>query len=236
MKKHIINIIFVVLCLGILTTGVYSACLSNVALTGTITIIGQLPNTYQAVEYIQSSGSAYINTGITPNQDTSVIVDFQYTTNNKVAFVLGARVSTSSTGYTVSSGSGSQLISAYNNSGNRGLANFDTNRHTVIMNKNQVYIDNALKHETTYAAFECTGNMFLFACNQKTSSGNIDTPYLISTCRIYSCKIYDNDTLVRNFIPCYQKNTNKPGMYDTITGDFYQNVATTGEDFIFPTE
>ena len=48
--------------------------------------------------------------------------------------------------------------------------------------------------------------------------------------KIYEFKLYDNDILVRNFIPCYRKIDNVPGMYDVVNGVFYTNAGT--DEFI----
>lgn len=44
--------------------------------------------------------------------------------------------------------------------------------------------------------------------------------------RIHSSEIYDDGTMVRNFIPCYLKTTNEAGMYDLITKEFFTNDGT----------
>ena len=43
--------------------------------------------------------------------------------------------------------------------------------------------------------------------------------------RFYYCKIYDNNTLLRNFIPA-KSNDGEIGMYDLVTKTFYGNVKT----------
>ena len=42
----------------------------------------------------------------------------------------------------------------------------------------------------------------------------------------YGMKIYDNNTLVRNFIPVLRNSDNKPGMYDRVTKTFFTNQGT----------
>lgn len=56
-----------------------------------------------------------------------------------------------------------------------------------------------------------TGNIRIFAAG--TDTVDID---------LYDCQIYDDDTLVRNFIPDYQNG--KFGLYDTVTKKFYGSV------------
>jgi hypothetical protein len=49
--------------------------------------------------------------------------------------------------------------------------------------------------------------------------------------KLYSLKIWDDGTLVRDFVPCTDEN-GKPGLYDTVNGQMYYNMAG-GEDFLF---
>ena len=48
--------------------------------------------------------------------------------------------------------------------------------------------------------------------------------------KMYYCKIYDNDVLVRDFIPAVRDSDGKAGLYDLVTNQFYTNVGT-GADF-----
>ena len=43
--------------------------------------------------------------------------------------------------------------------------------------------------------------------------------------RIYYCKIYDNGTLLRAFIPCKNEN-DVYGFYDKVNRSFYANIGT----------
>ena len=44
--------------------------------------------------------------------------------------------------------------------------------------------------------------------------------------RVYYIRIYDNDEVVRNFLPCYRRSDGVVGMYDTVGGVFYTNSGT----------
>ena len=46
---------------------------------------------------------------------------------------------------------------------------------------------------------------------------------------IYNFELYDGNTLVRKLIPCYRKNDNVVGMYDTISNTFFINEASKGQ-------
>jgi hypothetical protein len=58
--------------------------------------------------------------------------------------------------------------------------------------------------------------MYLFSVNQSGATQNT-----ASFC-LYSCQIYDNDVLVRDYLPC-RNSKNEVGLYDTVTGEFYGN-------------
>ena len=44
--------------------------------------------------------------------------------------------------------------------------------------------------------------------------------------KIYDCKMYYSDVLVRNFIPCYRNSDNEIGLYDLVNDVFYTNQRT----------
>ena len=43
---------------------------------------------------------------------------------------------------------------------------------------------------------------------------------------IKSCKIWDNNALIRDYIPVIRNSDNKPGMYDRVTKTFFTNQGT----------
>lgn len=180
-----------------------------------------LPEEYQQVEYIESSGTQYINTGVTANQDTSAYVDFQYL-KIQSTFIFGSRKSTTEQAYTLSSGnSNTNIVSAYGTSSNVILANMDLNRHTLRKNKYMCTLDDkTLNAGTESMVFTTPGPLYLFACYQTTG------PYLYSTSRIFEFKLWQKDRLVRDMVPCYRKEDNVAGFYDLVEGTFYTNKGT----------
>ena len=57
--------------------------------------------------------------------------------------------------------------------------------------------------------------------------------------RLYYLKLYDNNVLVRDFIPCYRNSDNVLGLYDLVNGVFYTNAGsgtfTYGSVAVLPT-
>ena len=80
-------------------------------------------------------------------------------------------------------------------------------------------------HNLSITAFTADATLHLFSYNKD----NVHTGL-----KIYSCKIYESNTLIRNLIPCYRKSDNVAGMYDALNKKFYENqgagVFTTGAE------
>ena len=179
-----------------------------------------LPSGYTQVEYIKSTGTQYINTGFTPNQDTKVEIDFIMDDYTGKA-IYGARVAAdNSTFSAMLQGQNNNSSFQYNTSAlTNTVAYINGQSYKVVQDKNKLYVDGTLEHTFTYANFTCPGPLYLFSVNQ---SGT--TPFF-GKISVKSFKIWDNGTLVRNFIPC-KNSSNVIGMYDTVSGTFFQNAGT----------
>lgn len=63
---------------------------------------------------------------------------------------------------------------------------------------------------------DCPYPLYMFTINNWGSAGN----YYPFGMRLYNLKIYEGDTLVRNFIPCKRISDSVVGMYDKVTDTF----------------
>lgn len=179
------------------------------------------------VEYIESTGTQWIDTGVIANGNTKVDVDFQIT-NIYASFIFGSRVNSEKETYTLNISSAKKLVSGYGNNslGYRELRNADTKRHTVMKNHRTIYIDGVSVAQTDKYDFTTPDNLELFACYNGGTKG-----YLPSQMKLYSCAIYDGvtegaRTLLRDFKPCYRKVDKVGGLYDTVSGKFFENQGT----------
>lgn len=173
------------------------------------------------VEYIESTGTQWIDTGFIPNQDTRVLADLQCTKISGNAPLFGARVASKSKEYASFMLSGGTYQDGYGTSMTPYLGKGSTNRNIIDKNKN-VFIVNGVTLKThTEQSFQPEYTMFLFNINTKgTPTGSFKT-----YARLYSCKIYDNDALARDFIPVIDWNET-PCMYDKVTDELYYNAGT----------
>ena len=194
--------------------------------------IFRLPDLYQKVEYIESTGTQYIDTGVIPNQDTGF--DIIYLTKDNVSnsgygAVMGAREKSSynelqlttyvESGYQTSTfgtlrwgtiTSDNSMSSSYN----AGITS-NTKMHSVL--KNKVYTKNDGSVINLNGTFKSPVSLTIFVLNNNgaiTQHGKV---------QLYSLKLYDGNTLIRNFVPCYRKKDNVIGLYDVVNDVFYTN-------------
>ena len=189
----------------------------------------KLPDEYRQVEYIESSGTQYIDTGFAPNQNTRTVIDFMPTSAGSL-FIFGSRLGYNNNAYDLYTFANKFRDDYANtNYGNNTSENFpkvenkrylfDKNKnHSIMYEENVQFYDHTFNGQTINLSF----NMFLFGVN---SNGSIASSNMAKM-KLYSCKIYDNDILVRDFVPCYRINDVKVGLYDTINDVFYTNQGT----------
>ena len=194
-----------------------------------------LPDEYQQVEYIESTGTQWIDT----NQKLpfSINILAKLTSTDNIETLIGCQ------------NSGMPWIASYIRTGKWGNFNFlsgtpiqfnsDDNIHSYIahFHKNNAIINiddepyGNVIIENDYLPY----TMYFFAMN----AGGQPTAFS-NHFQIYECKIYsdsENTNLIRNFIPCKSTTTvtnadgnqvpaNTKGMYDTVEGKFYTNQGT----------
>ena len=180
---------------------------------------GLLPDGYQQVEYIKTTGTQYIDTGFIPNQDTRIIADFQYTKNNQGYRFTGTENLPFGNAFRFGTSVGIYWLVDYGSSGKKYVGSCDVNRHMLDFDKNIVYLDNNILYKFEYELFTGYGNAYIFSI----SSNQIED---LAPSLLYSYKMYDNNILIRDYIPCYRKSDNKPGLYDLVNDVFYTNQGT----------
>lgn len=174
---------------------------------------------YKQLRYIDSSGKQYLDTGFKPNNNTRVLIEAEYlSTSGTNPALFGARTSATSKNYAILYVSNA-LRSDYNNVYTNTWSMTPLKKYTYDKNKETTTINGETKSYTNNT-FQCDYNLFLFALNQGgTAQWN-------STVRMYSCKIYDNGTLVRDFVP-YEDNNGVAGMWDNVGNTFYKSKTST---------
>ena len=177
-----------------------------------------LPSGYRRLEYIQSSGTQYINTAFNPNQDTRVVISFEPTQTKTWTGAFGARNATNDSEYGVDFPSGTEIRSVFGSETlsiaiSGMLARFDVDKNKNICTINGATITN------TAQIFQANYPIWIF---DKNTAGAKWSPISM---KLYSCQIYDNGTLVRDFVPCVNAS-GEAGLYDLVDKKFYGNAGT----------
>ena len=180
-----------------------------------------LPVGYTALDYIQISGSQYVNTGYKANNNTRVVCKTNFAKQGTATWIFGGRnePAVATFGFLTY-----QNLYRSDFDTSQGMS-FDatyTEPYVIDKNKNLTYVNGELKHSVgQYEPFQSEQNLYLFANN----NGGSVAGYAPSGTRIYYCQIYDNDTLVRNFLPCTDAN-GTIGLLDLVSGVLYKNGGT----------
>lgn len=189
----------------------------------------RLPEGYTELTCIESTGTQYIDTAFAPNQDTRVAMDFEIEADNPATTqgVFGSRTAFKSNDFTFWVYTSTSWITNYNDTQTFMSVSGIVGRHIVDKNKNTTTLDGE-SVTATYAAFQSSVNLLLFTNNQ---NGTAETR--MAKMKLYSCQIYDNGTLVRDFVPC-KNASGVVGLYDLANDVFYNNAGsgtfTAGSD------
>lgn len=181
--------------------------------------------------YLQSTGTQYIDTGISPTVNHEIELDFQLTnaTETTGTRLFGSRKTWNQQGFY--GGTSSNLVGRnwWLELGNQykeiSLAS-DKNRHIIKFGKN-VYVDKTYYYTFTSAFFDAYANIMLFG----SFDGDTSTTQVSKTAyKLYSCKIYNNGVLVRDFIPMLDEN-DVACLYDKVSKAYFYNAGTG--DFLY---
>ena len=172
------------------------------------------------VDYLESTGTQYIDTGIYLTNNHSIEIDYQLTSTD-----LSVQARKGLYGGLVTSRHGALLsptnryLEAGYGEGNNyyQLGMPDTNRHVLYQKKNELYFDGALTYTFATATFTQASTAPL---------GSFDyTNYNPAYAKYYSSRWWDGNTLVRNYKPAIDEN----GIcfwFDRVTHTIYDNAGT----------
>lgn len=179
-----------------------------------------LPSGYTQLEYIQSSGTQYINTSFVPNFKTRIVMDCEVISYPSNASFFGAR--TASAANDITSNTLVILTEGYIRSDYYGSSasnsSIPSGRITIDRSSNVTTFGSTILRNTT-SNRSSSDALYLFATNTNGSSS------LPGRIRLYSCKIYDGDTLIRDYVPC-RNSSGSVGLYDIVNNTFYSNRGT----------
>ncbi len=183
------------------------------------------------LEYLESTGTQYINTGITGTLNTAYEIIVQGTTFNTFNLIFGAR----------NSATEADVATMFNNNSIvNDFGDYSKTRQQKSFNSTDIYhkftVTNSKSNRTIYDwttdTIYTNTNTYSesFTTRSKLYIGYCGAAAGLNSCQnfkgyIFGCKIWDNGTLVRDFIPVLDVN-GTPCMYDKVEGKFYYNAGT----------
>ena len=185
---------------------------------------------YQEVEYIESDGTQYIDVGLKVKAGLKFEGKLYTETSNKEMAIIGNKTGLGTIEIAISNHGSFFNWAANDNQVYVTPTSITNNIFTFRSRINgnapyrDVYIDldGGLFHSGGKSAYSGSPvELRLF--NMSSGYGYIG--------RTYYLKIYDNNVLVRNYIPCYRKSDHVAGLYDTVGQVFYSNDNTSGNNF-----
>ena len=174
-----------------------------------------LPSGYTQLKYIQSSGTQYINTGCAPSNTLKVAIKLTPISSGMSEHaILGS--SWSANGFFLMFYQ--NMIRWHSKGASVDVSNFNmTGENEIICTQTSISVNG-----TNYSLFgtgaDSSSSIMLFG-KMGYTAGNA------GIYKLHSCKIYDNGTLVRDFVPATNSD-GTVGVYDMVNGVFYTNVGT----------
>ena len=175
----------------------------------------RLPAGYTELEYLESTGTQYIDTGLPVRSNTVAEFEYQFIDINS-NYVFGQVA-----------GSGSAAMGYRNSSAgiwwfkrNRVEGIGDILKHKVVFSEDgNIYKDGQIIGSRGTFSENLNYTILLFA---ERNDNSMNTGRV----KIYNFIFKEGRNFVRNFIPARQDSTGTPGMYDTVTNTFYTNAGT----------
>ena len=188
-------------------------------------------NGYKKLEYIEGTGTQYLATDYYLNEDSEIDMRFMVSrvAPNGYGIIFGARQDEYKKGYLFgdASGANAYMYGFYGEADNSSKIykiiekNPDYGRiYNLHARDGKFEISGLGEVDLASSDFTLSYPMYIFAFNEAGDAR------LFSKSRIYSFRVKENDTLIRNYIPCLRKSDKKPGFYETVTGKFYTNAGS----------
>ena len=180
--------------------------------------VPKVPAGYTQVECIESSGTQYIDTGFKPNQDTRVVMDVQAIAAPGTLVYFGVRQTQKVKSFLLFKINDTSLRSDYGNTSASIAVTTYTDRVIIDADRGVTkYGDLSVTH--TAETFQSDYPLALLALRTRDK---FDSQM---HAKLYSCQVYDNGTLVRDFVPC-KNASGTVGLYDVVNNVFYTNAGT----------
>lgn len=189
-----------------------------------------VPEGYTQLEYISADGNEYVSTGIIGNLNTKFKLIAAPATHSTVIF--GSRSSATSNNVSCLVGPTNDNVVDFGNYNiTRAVATISNSIYVKIEyynSKDRRYMKNVAtdiilaENTTPFTTQITTPTELYFGYYGAGTFPSGDTNFIGY---YYSCEIYDDETLIANFVPAKENATGKVGFYDTIRNIFLSSIG-----------
>ena len=191
---------------------------------------GTYVSTYTQLEYIESTGTQWIDTGVGPTAGvTSMEITLQYTNvlSGQSGVVIGSNPNYHSFKIGINA-SGTNFLCQSGGEGSEALfGEPDTLKHTFILDKAHATcaMDGIVSNLNSNAnATDIMEHIYVGA--QNTVINGREPVTHPSSAKYYRFKFVNGNTLFRDMVPARRNSDGAIGMYDTVSGQFFTNAGT----------
>lgn len=185
-----------------------------------------VPDGYNQLEYIESSGTQYINTGIRLESNYVIDMDISINSGNSDRWIFGAD-NYSDNRYGVNSLDDTSIQAIFcANSWTPSTSITVGERFNIeykLGSQQTCSKDGAVFGTKTNTINKSSLDLYIFSDN---INNTVTSP---SKIRAYTFKCYsdlEKSTIIMNLVPCKRSSDNAIGMYDLVTNTFYGNSGT----------
>jgi len=181
---------------------------------------------YETLNYIESSGTQYINADITVNSNFKVEANAAYTSTDGVQMLFGAQNANDSDRAFMLGKAASAITNcyAYYNFSYEAVKTMSgadwLNQHTYTLDRNKVIIDGETVKTWQSESWDTRTNLYLVGVSR---TGVLS---YATSAKLYGCKVWEDDVLVRDFVPVRNIYTGEIGLWDNVTQRFFGNSGT----------
>ena len=190
-----------------------------------------LPEGYTQIEYLESTGTQWIDSNVITSEKISYEAEgsiIEQTDTSDAAFCGTRDTGNNNTrfitwwnDYTVTGGRINQ--SYYTNGDSADYVTEYAKKYKISM-KNKVFSINDTVQKVFTGTITNPNNLTFALIALKYNATTTDSRRFKG--RIYYFKIWNENILVRDFIPAIRNTDQKPGMYDVVNNIFYINMGT----------
>lgn len=173
------------------------------------------------LQYIQSTGSQYFDTGVVPDANTEI--EMKYSVQNILTY--GNHMLSAASFYLPFPRAYTGVYSFLaNRMGTELTINLTPSTNTIYTIKafpsNKIIINDTEYGTLTAGSSSPTGTLYM-----NTYGGSPGHSYYTGSAKIYYCKIWKNGVLVRDFVP-YFSATTEVGMMDLVESKLYTSIGS----------